>query len=183
MATSNVNSKIRNRYSSEQINIDDGQLKTEQQEIREKNHQSNNDEVRPSSQQINVGDIVYLIDEKHKFKARERYIVVSLSGEYAHIQKLSDKFMSVKYKVNVKQLYRAGSQHTMETESYQPRPLDSSSDSEEELTFPCRNQDSSLQPEGSVQDPGNLSTEGSAMRRSGRPKKAPSWMLSDEWEV
>ena len=146
MATSNVNSKIRNRglsakeivlqrdqYSSEQINIDDGQLKTEQQEIREKNHQSNNNEVRPSSQQINVGDIVHLIDEKHKFKARERYIVVSLSGEHAHIQKLNDKFMSVKYKVNINQLYRAGSQRTMETESYQPRPSDSSSDSEEEL--------------------------------------------------
>ena len=110
-----LNSRIRNRglsakeilfqrdqQSLEQINIDDAVLATEQRQNRTYNHPfsaqskaSGKDYAMPSN--FKVGDLVFIKSERDKNKARDRFIITSITGNSAHIQKLNDKFMARQY--------------------------------------------------------------------------------------
>ena len=54
---------------------------------------------------MNIGDLVFIKDERDKNKVRDRYIIVAVDEGQASLQKLTDKFMSRKYIVPLTRLY------------------------------------------------------------------------------
>ena len=117
LALSVLNSRIRNRgfsareilfqrdqVTNEQIHISDQVLADSQIPNRTNNHLASAKSKAPgcslaSAMDCKVGDFVFLKDERNKNKARDRYVVV------AYVKKLTDRFMSRKYKIPLTKLY------------------------------------------------------------------------------
>ena len=57
---------------------------------------------------LKIGDLVFIKDKRSKNNARDRYIITSIDGKYAQLQKLSSKFTSGKHTVNLSKMYSAG---------------------------------------------------------------------------
>ena len=124
VATSRLNARIRSRglssremwmqrdqYTNEQIPVSDRALITQQHLSRQTNHpQSSWSKAKghgfSSQQPIDVGDLVYLKSERDKHRARDRYIVVSIDGDWCNIRKFTgSQLRSSSYKVKLNECY------------------------------------------------------------------------------
>ena len=138
----------------------------------------------PCDSDINVGDLVYVKSELHKFKARDRYMVVSLDNGFAGIQKLSnDKLMSTKYTVPLTAIFKTFPKNVDRLHEYDDDVLDSESDSEYEC-YPI-SPDPNLAPDALVDEVvaptatmPNIGTSASTRKR-----QPPAWMRSGEYEL
>ena len=116
----------RDQHSLEQLNFSDLALSHDQREVRQKNNVSSAHSKAPgksfaAGSDAKVGDLVFIKDERNKYKARDRYIVVSIDDKNAQLQKLTDKFMSKKYIVPLVKLYPAsGPPSRLPYASYSP---------------------------------------------------------------
>ena len=100
----------RNQYTNDQITLNDTELAAQQRHICEHNHDASavsKSRGKPPSTQSNfhVGDLVFIKDEGHKNKARERYIITKIDDKYVFLQKLTHKFMSRIYKIPLVHIY------------------------------------------------------------------------------
>ena len=112
-AISRLNTRIRSRgfsahemlfqreqFSNTQLNTPDGYLIKEQHSSRLASHGKQN--PVNSSQEINVGSIVYLRSEGSKTNARPRYLVVKMENSYCFLRKFTEnQFRSKLYKVRL----------------------------------------------------------------------------------
>ena len=123
LALSVLNSRIRNRellageilfqrdqVTNEQIHISDQVLAESQISNRTNSHLSSANSKTPgcslaSAMDCKVGDLVFLKDKRNKNKAHDNYVVVSIDGRCAYVKKLTERFMSRKYKVPLTNLY------------------------------------------------------------------------------
>ena len=146
-AVRSLNSRVRNRglssreilfcrdqVTSAHLNVNDSVLNDSQLQIRQGNHASSarsksKDGVQAPFADVHVGSLVYVKKEGDKFCAREPYIVVSINGHLASIQKMTrGKFMSRKYDVPLEELFPAVKHQA--TLKQRPPPLSSSDDEE-----------------------------------------------------
>lgn len=127
IATSRLNSRIRSRglsaremwlqrdqFTNVQIPISDQEMILKQQDQRTTNHPYSEKSKHPMSEPHDdspqVGDIVYLHDDRSKHHARERYIITSIDGEWAFIRKFSgSRLRATSYKVKLGDCFRVPS--------------------------------------------------------------------------
>jgi len=120
IATARLNSRIRSRglsaremwlqrdqFNNDQIPISDMTLIKAQQESRESNHPYSEHAKSPTKPQpqhpcVQPGDLVYIITDKSKTHARERYLVSSVNDNWCFIKKFSGpRLRDTSYKVKV----------------------------------------------------------------------------------
>lgn len=107
LSTARMNSRIRNRglsaremwtqrdqFSNVQIPLKDSELIERQHELRTANHPMSErskcpNNRHPSQCQVNVGDLVYITSDGNKSRARDRYLVTSVDGDWCNIRKFA----------------------------------------------------------------------------------------------
>ena len=108
----------RSQFTHEQLPILDRNIILEQNKNRSGNHGSSSMSKHKSGKSvatpsINVGDLVYLNTDKDKSRARDRYLVVSVDGEWCQIKKfVGNQLRAMSYKVKVKACYKVPSDFT-----------------------------------------------------------------------
>ena len=101
----------RSQFTHEQMPISDRETLMRQHHLRTQNHHSSEQSKYKSKKattpySIDVGDIVYLYSDRDKSKARSRYLVVSVDGEWCFIKKFSgNQLRSSSYKVKREECY------------------------------------------------------------------------------
>jgi len=126
-ATATLNSRIRSRglsaremwfqrdqFSNEQLPVQDRDTIQQQQSDRTTNHpysiKSKGGPGHYEQEQISVGDIVYLTQDKSKTSARPRYIVAAIDGEWCFIRKFAGRQLrEAAYKVKLLECYKVPS--------------------------------------------------------------------------
>ena len=202
LATASMNSRIRSpglsarelwtqrdQITGEQLPIEDRQIILNQHEARLKNH-------GPSARSkahgqgpdppctFNLGDLVYLYEDRDKNKARDKYLVCSIDGDTLHLRKfVKSQFRCREYLVPQSNCYPAqplAQPHIHE----QIRGMDMTSSEEEpesdieeilptpirELILPAPLEQLPISPERPI-FPQPLV----------RSRKPPRWQNSDEW--
>ena len=189
LATAAMNSRIRreglssrelwtqrDQFTGNQFPVDDQLLIQNQTTARERNHKpSAQSKFRPSTRKvpsgIAVGDLLYLVNERSKLQAREKYLVTSIQNSCCSLRKFTrQQFRKKEYHdVPLNEVYPIVN-HPLTTP---PPPEESSSDSDCDV-FHQETQE--LQEEidtgGNVEEP--ESSSGSSLRPR-RNTKAPSW--------
>nr|XP_039271301.1 uncharacterized protein LOC120345813 [Styela clava] len=117
VALANLNSRLRKRglssremwtqrdqFTNQQIPMEDRHMIEKQYASRLQNHKpSQKSKCRnpiPISPMIRVGDLVYLYADRKKTKARDRYLVVSVNGDWCNIKKfIGNQLRANSYKV------------------------------------------------------------------------------------
>jgi len=124
LATARLNSRLRHQglsarelwtqrsqYTGDQLPLSDYQAILQRHQQRSVNHQySENSKSKHSSApqppQIHVGDLVYLISERNKLRARDRYIVTEVNNPWCHIKKFTgSQLRATSYKVKLCECY------------------------------------------------------------------------------
>ena len=100
----------RSQYTNEQLPISDKCVLQTQYEIRQQNHQFSEISKcanRSHKERFSVGELVYLYADKNKLRGRDRYIVVSTSGEWCTVKKFSGhQLRATSYQVKHSDCYR-----------------------------------------------------------------------------
>ena len=148
LATSALNSRIRrgglssrelwtqrDQFTGNQFPVEDEILIQNQFEARKKNHQpSARSKWRSSSSGpstgVSVGALVYLVSERSKLQARDKYLVTSVSGDQCTLRKFTrQQFRNKEYQVPLHAVY------PIVKHSVNPLPpscIESSSDSDDD---------------------------------------------------
>ena len=83
----------RNQFTHEQLLFSNSQVILAKHELRSSNHafseSKNPRRLVPNSPPLQVGDLVYLVSDKDKSRARDRYIVVSTDPPWWFVKKFS----------------------------------------------------------------------------------------------
>ena len=124
LVTARLNSRLRHRglsarelwtqrsqFTGEQIPLCDYQIIVDQHQRRSVNHpysekSKNTNSPTPPPPPIRVGDLVYLISDRSKLRARERYSVTEVNNPWCHIKKFTgSQLRATSYKVKLSECY------------------------------------------------------------------------------
>ena len=92
--------------------MNDLDLIMQQNDMKKKNHPYSEISKCPKGTQpplidISVGDLVYLYQDKHKHRARDRYLVVSLDGVWCNIRKFTgSQLRQTSYRIKRDECYK-----------------------------------------------------------------------------
>ena len=112
----------RNQFSNEQIPINDLQHILAKQKARQANHPFSEAAKGGTLPQapvppLQVGDLVYVKTDRDKSRACDRYLIVSIDGEWCFIKKFSgSQLRATSYKVKLSECYAVP--HTLPPPSY-----------------------------------------------------------------
>lgn len=125
IATANLNTRIRDRglsareiwyqrdqFTNSQIPLSDLQLIHQQHAHRLQNHPFSERSKAPrggipSTPSLQVGDLVYLIADGSKTRARDRYLIVSIDGLWCNVRKFTGaQLRSTSYRVKLSECFR-----------------------------------------------------------------------------
>ena len=128
IATATLNARIRSRglssremwfqrdqFSNMQLPLDDRDLIIQQNEIRLRNHPHSERSKAPlggiaESPTVSVGDLIYLHSDRNKTVARDRYLVVSLEGNWCNVKKFrGTQLRNASYRVKRSECYKVPS--------------------------------------------------------------------------
>ncbi|CAG2187161.1 unnamed protein product [Mytilus edulis] len=128
LAIARLNSRIRNRglsaremwtqrdqFSNNQIPLTDQSLIQRQYDLRKSNHRYSENSKAPSgalpeSPHLEVGDLVYLYNDRNKTCARDRYLVVSTDNSWCNIRKfVGSQLRNTSYRVKRSDCYKVPS--------------------------------------------------------------------------
>ena len=148
--TNRLNSRIRHQglsahemwtqceqFTSQQITLSDQQLISKQHQRRQANHLPSSlskvpSGVSPPNLPIHVGDIVYLHADLHKNRARDRYLVTAVEGEWCHLRKfVGSQLRKAIYPVKNSECLLVSEDSNLHSGFPQCHPDDSDSDPEE----------------------------------------------------
>ena len=159
VAIARLNSRIRGRemwvqrdqFSNAQIPFSDTNLIQEQQQQRLINHPYSEASKTPSKKmpttpQIDVGDLVYLHNDRNKSRARNRYLVVSVEQLWCNIRKFGgSQLRSTSYRVKLSDCYKVPNQlvesHAYRNNHHQQHSSEEESDLRSEGESYLRNQE------------------------------------------
>lgn len=138
LAVARLNSRIRNRglssremwtqrdqFTNFQIPLSDQNLILQQHELRTANHAYSERSKAPTgtrseTQCLEIGDLVYLYNDRNKSSARDRYLVVSVEYPWCNIRKFTgNQFRSTSYRVKQCDCYKVPSQTKMIHNNYE----------------------------------------------------------------
>ena len=124
----------RDQFSNQQIPLHDQNLIVQQHEQRIANHRHSEKAKAPvtknrPAEHITVGDLVSLYSDRNKTRARERYLVVEVTGSFCNIKKfVGSQLRSTSYRVKTSDCYRLPS----EVGDYCPSPINDNADASSE---------------------------------------------------
>ena len=101
----------RSQFTNEQLPVSDLEAIDKKYAIRDANHPASafskwKSKRAPLEQSLNVGDLVYLYSDRDKSKARSRYLITAIDGEWCYIKKFAGKQLrSNSYKVKLTECY------------------------------------------------------------------------------
>ena len=127
----------REQFTSQQITLSDQQLISKQHQRRQANHLPSSLSKVPSgfsppNLPIHVGDIVYLHADLHKNRARDRYLVTAVEGEWCHLRKFAgSQLRKAIYPVKNSECLLVSEDSNLHSGFPQCHPDDSDSDPEE----------------------------------------------------
>ena len=195
LATANTNSRIRrdglsarelwtqrDQLTGSQLPFDDEALKRSQFGSRQKNHSASSaSKARgrgPNSHSVSVGDLVYLVSERSKTQARDKYLVTSISADSCTVRKFTrTQFRRKEYSVPLTGVYPIVS--GVSTPSFAPDDSGSSSDSDEDVPpVPVPSADPESEEEQVVEDGGveeDMQRDGNRSTRPRRSTRPPTW--------
>ena len=128
----------RSQFTHEQLPISDRENLLRQHTLRTLNHTSSEKSKHKSgntanSYNVDVGDLVNLYSDRDKSRARNRYLVVSIDGEWCFIKKFSgNQLRSSSYKVKREEYYLVPNGYS--SSSHSQMKTDFSTD-DEDTTF------------------------------------------------
>lgn len=102
----------RSQYTNEQIPVSDLKAISSKHTYRENNHQSSAiskwKSLKTQQQQaLQIGNLVYLYCDRDKSKARSRYIITAIGGDWCYIKKFTGRqIRASSYKVKLTECYR-----------------------------------------------------------------------------
>ena len=102
----------RSQFTNEQLPFKDRDVIVQQHELRQVNHAYSEKsklglKSTRADQAIGVGDLIYLYGDRNKSQARNRYLVVSINGEWCFVKKFSgNQLRASSYKVKFSECYR-----------------------------------------------------------------------------
>ena len=153
VATANLNARIRShglssremwtqrdQFSNQQIPLQDQSIIVKQNEQRIANHTHSEKAKAPIARRrpanrIVVGDLVYLFSDRNKTRARDRYLVVEVTGSFCNIRKfVGSQLRSTSYRVKTSDCYRVPSEVTV----FRPSAVSSDPDSSSDETLPVQ---------------------------------------------
>ena len=153
VVTANLNTRIRSRglssremwtqrdqFSNHQIPLHDQDIIVQQNEQRIANHTHSEKAKAPISRRrptnhIIVGDLVYLFSDRNKTRARDRYLVVEVTGTFCNIRKfVGSQLRSTSYRVKTSDCYRVPSEVT----DFRPSTVNSDTDSSSDEALPAQ---------------------------------------------
>ena len=179
----------REQVTGKQLTFNDSMLADKQHEFRKRNHgPSASSKARapaPPTSDIVVGDLVYIKSELNKFKARDRYIVMSLDNGFACIQKLSnDKLMSTKYTVPITTIFKILGKDNSRPNINDNDVLDTESDSDyEHYPINADPVNDSATSDGDDEAAPDAAAPNNGTVTSTRPRQRPAWMRSGEYDL
>lgn len=125
IATANLNTRVRARglsareiwyqrdqFTNSQISHSDLELIQQQHTQRLQNHPSSEKSKAPGGRippapVLQVGDLIYIISDGSKTRARDRYLIVSIDGLWCNVRKFSGyQFRSTSYRVKLSECFR-----------------------------------------------------------------------------
>ena len=144
IATAQLNSRIRGRglsareiwfqrdqFSNEQLPISDRAIISEQHHSRLQNHEHSQISKAPRGKDapvptIQVGDLVYIVSDRSKSQARDRYLVTSIDNNWCYIRKFSgSQLRASSYKVKLSEIYLVGGHVSTRMPMYRREVIDS----------------------------------------------------------
>ena len=124
IATARLNSRLRhqgvssrqlwtqrNQFTNDQLPLSDHKYILSQHKHRTDNHPysekaKNNRGLVPSNSPLQVGELVYLVSDRDKSRARDRYLVTSTNGIWCYIKKFTgSQLRAISYKVKLSECY------------------------------------------------------------------------------
>jgi hypothetical protein len=202
---------LRDQHTNEQLPVTDRSLIEAQMDLRTVNHpyseaaKGHNSPSSPAPVAA-VGDLVYLVNDKNKLHARERYIISSIDGDWFFIKKFSgSKLGCSSYKVKRSECVvvsshtftSANSQYDRDNDLEDP-PVDKDEivvpSPPSTLTTPLFHEPISHLPgPDAVSDLGCSNPSDSSVsgtpgdseppRRSVRSRRPPTWLASEDWDT
>ena len=144
IATAQLNSRIRGRglsareiwfqrdqFSNEQLPISDRAIISEQHHSRLQNHEHSQISKAPRGKDapvptIRVSDLVYIVSDRSKSQARDRYLVTSIDNNWCYIRKFSgSQLRASSYKVKLSEIYLVGGHVSTRIPMYRREVIDS----------------------------------------------------------
>lgn len=132
----------RNQYTHDQIPLSDREIIIQQYRNRVQNHPHSEASKRKSqkilkSDSITVGDLVYLYGDRDKSCARNRYLVVSVDGEWCFVKKfVGNTLRASSYKVKISECYRVPADNMLTDHRFSLDSYESDDESEAVPTIP-----------------------------------------------
>ena len=124
VVTANLNARLRPRglsaremwtqrdqFSNQQIPLQDQDIILRQHAQRLTNHPHSEKSKTPVTKskltdRIAVGDLVYLYADRNKTRARDRYLVVEVTGSFCNVKKfIGSQLRSTSYRVKMSECY------------------------------------------------------------------------------
>ena len=193
LATSNMNSRVRrdglssyeiwtqrDQFTGKQLNVIDKDIITSQTKSRNRNHvhsaksKSRGKAVLPVHD-VSEGSLVYVISDKDKTKAREKYIVVSKSGDWCKIRKFTrNQYRSKIYDMKLSEVYPITRSYHNTKVPEESAPISHSSDSDEQIDEPGGRCSSSVTTQEEVSSSESENEEPLNIRPQ-RQKRRPIW--------
>lgn len=152
VATANLNARVRSRglsaremlmqrdqFTNSQLNLSDFDLISNQHEMRKTNHayseKSKAPRFRtPSLSEFCVGDLVYLYRDGKKTSPRDRYLVVSIDGNWCNIRKLvGSQLRNASYRVKMSECYKVQSQTLSASSSTSYKDVDDNASDDDHI--------------------------------------------------
>lgn len=128
----------RDQFSNQQIPLQDHDiiLRQHEQWLANLSHSEKSkalvNENRPADH-MTVGDLVYLLSDRNKTRARDRYLVVEITGSFCNIRKfVGSQLRSTSYRVKTSECYRVPS----EVIGFRPSAFNNDADSSADETSP-----------------------------------------------
>jgi hypothetical protein len=222
LVVATLNTRVRNRglsakeiltqrdhITGEQLNLIDADLSEQQHELRSSNHTTSAHSKAPrgkaaSMLHVSPGNLVYLKCDGTKHTVRDRYIVMSLDGEFAIIKKLvGSQFRSREYKVKASEMYLVPcaisphiSNEISHSDPYDTYDSDSSLDSVDNAPGFGEDQYQAPAVEIRARSPSPINDVASDIqvvpedpqgnvlqKRPPRDRRHPKWMYTGDWET
>lgn len=181
----------RDQYTGNKLLVDGKEISDKQDKLRKANHKPSAYSKSKSKQQaidasVDVGDLVFIKTEGSKNTPRERYIIVSIQGRNAFLQKMNtDKFCSKRYEVPLSKLYPIIEKKGECFIPHQAYHSDSDSTSEEDIQDqePSSNEEEEEASESEDEEEMEAENEldvGQVLRPV-RERREPAWMRDPQW--
>ena len=178
----------RDQITLEQLPINDRKLIVSQHHARIANHKassiskSHNHGPLPDPE-LSVGDLVYLLNDRDKHSARNKYLVVGLSDDSCEVRKFTkSQFRTKSYTVPTSNCYKVSPNPLVHKFTGPIRDMDSDSEEDNDIEYPTPQEVASLDqpvaPPEIVQAPQD---EPNQEPRWPKGTKPPEWLAPETW--